>query len=378
MAVGIEATLHTRIKPMKRSAGQNAVRSAAYRSGTELTCERDGETWNYTNRRGVEHAEIIAPEGAPAWATDRQELWNRVENAEKRKDSQVAREYEFLFSYDLTPEQRVVIAREVAQEEFVARGMVADVAVHRYGRGWKVGDKGTDETIAKWRSWGLDFLDAETSGRTETQHIMVVTDRSGRDKAYYLYQPHCHIQLTMRPISADGEGFEKKSAGSQARSWNDQKSYDGIRERTAARQNKALEAAASERRLDHRSYEERRVEAEGLAREARTEGRHEEAAHFEARARHFTRDPQPYLGFALRLKELTGHIRERFSQWVAVRHKNRIRDYVDMVEEQQPQAVEERVGAFLARTARSLGLDRLYAALVPEPELPARERGLER
>lgn len=377
MAVAIEATLHTRIKTMSRSAGQNAVRSAAYRSGTKLTCDRDGETWDYTNRRGVEHAEIIAPDGAPAWATDRHELWNRAENAERRKDSQVAREYEFLFSYDLTPEQRLAIAREVAREEFVTRGMVADVAIHLYGRAWKTGQEGTADTIAKWRSWGLDFLDEKTSARTETQHVMVVSGRKG-EKAYYLRQPHCHMQLTLRPITADGEGFEKKSAGSVARSWNDQKSYDGIRERTAARQNKALEEAASDRRLDHRSYEERRVEAEGLARDARADGRHEEASRFEARARHFTRDPQPYLGFALRLKELTGHIRERFSQWVAVKHKNRIRDYVDLIEEQPQQVVEERVGAFLARTARSLGLDRLYTAFVPEPERPVRETGLER
>ncbi|MCB2009567.1 MAG: MobA/MobL family protein [Geminicoccaceae bacterium] len=378
MAVVNETTLHTRIKPMKRSEGRNAVRSAAYRSGSKLTDGRTAETWDYTNRRGVEHAEIITPDEAPAWAMDRHQLWNRAEQAERRKDSQVAREYEFLFSYDLTPEQRIGIAREVAREEFVARGMVADVAIHRYGRAWKLGQEGTGETIAKWRSWGLPFLDEASSARTETQHVMVTSGRGGENKAYYLFQPHCHVQLTMRPIAADGEGFEKKSAGSVARSWNDQKTYDGIRERTAARQNHVLEETASVRRLDHRSYEERRVEAEGLALEARDAGRHEEAAHYEARARYFTRDPQPYLGFALRLKELTGRIRERFSQWVAVKHKNRIRDYVDLMEREEPHAVEERVGAFLARTARSLGLDRLYSALVPEPERPARETGLER
>ena len=111
MAVVNETTLHTRIKPMKRSEGRNAVRSAAYRSGSKLTDGRTAETWDYTNRRGVEHAEIITPDEAPAWAMDRHQLWNRAEQAERRKDSQVAREYEFLFSYDLTPEQRIGIAR---------------------------------------------------------------------------------------------------------------------------------------------------------------------------------------------------------------------------------------------------------------------------
>ncbi|MFZ1431195.1 MAG: MobA/MobL family protein [Geminicoccaceae bacterium] len=369
-----EVTLHTRIKPVKRSEGRNAVRSAAYRSGEKLTCERTGETWDYTQRKGVEFTAILAPDGSPAWAFDRQQLWGRSEKAERRKDSQVAREYEFAFSYDLTPAQRSAIAQDVAREEFVSRGMVADVAVHRYGRSWKKGEEGAAEIVAKWQSWGLPFLEEDASARTETQHVMVTRDRKGEVKAHRLFQPHCHVLLTMRPITADGEGFEKKSAGSVARSWNDQASYDGVRERTAERQNKLLEEAASTHRLDHRSYEERRVEAEGLAREAHDAGRHEEAAHYEARARHFTRDPQPYLGFGLRLKKLTGQIRERFNQWVAIRHRNRVRDHLAAMEQMQGESgMEDMIGALFSRTARALGLDRIVP-LGPRIE----EHGLER
>jgi hypothetical protein len=36
----------------------------------------------------------MAPEGAAAWVFDRQVLWNTVEAAETRRDSQVAREVE--------------------------------------------------------------------------------------------------------------------------------------------------------------------------------------------------------------------------------------------------------------------------------------------
>ena len=174
--------------------------------------------------------------------------------------------------------------------------------------------------------------------------------------------------------SAPALGFEKKAAGSVARSWNDQASYDGIRERTAARQNALLEQAASTHRLDHRSYEERRVEAEGLARAAHEAGRHDEAAHFEARARHFTRDPQPYLGFALHLKKLTGHIRERFNQWVAIRHRNRVRDHLAAMEQTQGEGgIEEMVGALFSRTARALGLERMLPG-GPRIEEPGLER----
>lgn len=36
---------------------------------------------DYSCKKGVEHTEILAPEGAPAWVFDRQALWNSVETA---------------------------------------------------------------------------------------------------------------------------------------------------------------------------------------------------------------------------------------------------------------------------------------------------------
>jgi hypothetical protein len=41
----------------------------AYRAGEKLTNERDGITHDYTAKQGVEHAEIVLPEGVNAdWA----------------------------------------------------------------------------------------------------------------------------------------------------------------------------------------------------------------------------------------------------------------------------------------------------------------------
>ena len=66
--------------------------AAAYRSGEDLIDERTGERHNYSGRSGVDHAEIIAPDQAPDWVRDREQLWNAAEAAERRRDSQVARE----------------------------------------------------------------------------------------------------------------------------------------------------------------------------------------------------------------------------------------------------------------------------------------------
>ena len=89
------AIYHFSGKVISRATGRSAVASAAYRAAEKLTNERDGITHDYTAKQGVEHAEIVLPEGVHAeWARDRSDLWNAAEFAEKRKDARVAREFE--------------------------------------------------------------------------------------------------------------------------------------------------------------------------------------------------------------------------------------------------------------------------------------------
>ena len=94
------AIYHLTANVVSRARGQSAVAAAAYRMGATLRDQRYGVTHNYVGKRGVSHAEIIAPDGAPAWVGDRQELWNRVEARELRKDSQLARLIEKLYYLD--------------------------------------------------------------------------------------------------------------------------------------------------------------------------------------------------------------------------------------------------------------------------------------
>lgn len=79
-----------------RAAGHSAVAGAAYRLGLRLFDRRTGSLHDYTKRLDGDEivaAFNVAPDGAPDWALDPDELWNRVEACELRRNSQIARDY---------------------------------------------------------------------------------------------------------------------------------------------------------------------------------------------------------------------------------------------------------------------------------------------
>jgi ATP-dependent exoDNAse (exonuclease V) alpha subunit len=177
------------------------------------------QTYDYTRKSGVLHSEILAPENAPSWALDREALWNRVEAKEntstRPRDAQLARELLLTLPRELSLEQQVTLLRGYLQEQYVAKGMVADVAVHY--------EKASDGKM----------------------------------------NPHAHVMLTMRELdAADPTGFGKKN-----REWNPQfskgswiKDKDkiiGSRTLWADYVNRALEEAGSNARVDHRSLADR-------------------------------------------------------------------------------------------------------------------------
>ncbi|MDZ7875648.1 MAG: Ti-type conjugative transfer relaxase TraA [Rhizobium sp.] len=125
------AIYHLSAKPISRSSGRSAVASAAYRCAVRLTNERDGLVHDYTRKEGVEHTEIVLPEGVNAdWALDRSALWNAAEVVEKRKDARVAREFEIALPHELSPEGRIEAARTFAQDLVDRYGAAVDFAVH--------------------------------------------------------------------------------------------------------------------------------------------------------------------------------------------------------------------------------------------------------
>lgn len=117
-------------KQCSRGKGQSCVNSASYISGQKLYCEYLGQSFDYTKKSGIEYTEIMLPENAPPEYSDRQTLWNAVENVEKNRKAQLAYTFIIALQNELTLEENIALAREFVATNFVARGMIADLAVH--------------------------------------------------------------------------------------------------------------------------------------------------------------------------------------------------------------------------------------------------------
>lgn len=191
------AIYHFSAKVISRSSGSSATAAAAYRAGEKIIDKRTGEIHDYTRKKGVDSSWILAPQSAPDWVLDREKLWNEVESIERRKDSQLAREINIALPTELEKSQQLQLVREFVNEQFVSKGMVADVSFHDLNS----------------------------------------------------HNPHAHIMLTMREI--DKNGFSTK----KNRGWNKRELLEKQRLAWATHTNKALEIAGVNQTIDHRSLE---------------------------------------------------------------------------------------------------------------------------
>ena len=129
------ALFHFTVDQTKRSEGQSAIASAAYRSGEKLYSEYYGEYSDYTRKGGVICSEILLPPHAPPEYADRQTLWNVVEKAEHGKNAQLAYSFEISLQNEFSLEENIALARKFLLEHFVSRGMTVDVSFHEKEHG---------------------------------------------------------------------------------------------------------------------------------------------------------------------------------------------------------------------------------------------------
>ena len=112
---------HIPVSIIKRSEGRSAVAAAAYRSGTKLTNEWDGQTHDYTRKAALSMRNHAAAHAPPEFA-DRSALWNSVEQIEKARDSQLAREIEAALPRELSREQQLALVRSYVKDNLWTRG----------------------------------------------------------------------------------------------------------------------------------------------------------------------------------------------------------------------------------------------------------------
>ena len=124
------ALYHFSVKQVSRGKGQTVVNSAAYISGKKLYNDYYGQTHDYRKKSGVVFTEILIPEYVPERLTDRKTLWNEVEQIEKGKRAQLAYSFDIALQNELTLDENIELVRAFCREQFVARGMIVDLAVH--------------------------------------------------------------------------------------------------------------------------------------------------------------------------------------------------------------------------------------------------------
>ncbi|HEK9996791.1 MobQ family relaxase [Streptococcus equi] len=219
-------SFHFNISMISRGKSKSAVASAAYISCEKLTNEWDGVTHDYHNKKGLLHSEIFLPENIPKEFQDRSFLWNSVELNERANNAQLARNFIIALPKELSVEENKKLITEFIQENFVSKGMIADLAIH----------EGNDE---------------------EKKNI------------------HAHIMTTLRPINEKGqwqakskkeyvldekgEKIKLKSGNYKTRKveltdWNDRGNAEKWRENFATLCNQYLEKNNLAKRVDHRSF----------------------------------------------------------------------------------------------------------------------------
>ena len=120
------------MKSISRGSGQSAIASAAYRAGEKLQDARYGKVQDYSKKEGVLSKKIIFPSALKNQTSiDRNSLWNKAEEAEKRKDSRVAREWIVNLPHELNEQQRQQIAHEFSQKLEDKYNVIADCCIHQ-------------------------------------------------------------------------------------------------------------------------------------------------------------------------------------------------------------------------------------------------------
>lgn len=123
------------LKNIGRADGRSAVASAAYISGTRLRSYETGLSYNYRKKKEVVFRHIFLPEHAPEKYQDREILWNAVQKIEKRSDARLARMIVVALPNEFDRNLQIQVLGKYVKDQFVDRGMCADVAIHDKGDG---------------------------------------------------------------------------------------------------------------------------------------------------------------------------------------------------------------------------------------------------
>ncbi|WP_457590072.1 MobQ family relaxase [Fusobacterium necrophorum] len=220
-------SFHFSISMISRGKSKSAVASAAYISCEKLTNEWDGVTHDYHNKKGLLHSEIFLPENIPIRLKDRETLWNSVELNEKASNAQLARNFIIALPKELSVEENKKLITEFIQENFVSKGMIADLAIH----------------------------DESNEGNKNIHAHIMTTLRPINEKGEWQAKSKKEYILDENGERILGKNGKPKTRKIELTDWNNRGNAEKWRESFAALCNLYLEKNNLEKRVDHRSFE---------------------------------------------------------------------------------------------------------------------------
>ena len=225
-------SFHFSISMISRGKSKSAVASAAYISCEKLTNEWDGVTHDYHNKKGLLHSQIYLPENIPKEFQDRSFLWNSVELNEKASNAQLARNFIIALPKELSFEENKNLITDFMQENFVSKGMIADLAIH----------------------------DESNEGNNNIHAHIMTTLRPINEKGQWQAKSKKEYLLDEQGNKILGKNGKPKIRKIELTDWNNKGNAEKWRESFAKICNQYLEKNNLEKRVDHRSFERQGIE----------------------------------------------------------------------------------------------------------------------
>ena len=262
------AIYHLEAKVISRGAGRSACAASAYMSCSAIYNDYDGVQHDYTRKQGLVWEHVFLPDCAPAEWQDRTVLWNAVEEAEKTKDSRLAREFVVALPIELDKLDWINLLSKFIYQQFVNEGMCADVAIHDTdGHNPHAHIMLTVRPLNENGTWQyktekeyLCVKDGEERGFTAAEYREAQKDGWEKQYPYKVGKKKDY----MAPSVAEAQGLERASKYAKSTKygrqnpiserWNSDEQLLIWRAAWADEVNLCLEQKGLEERIDHRSF----------------------------------------------------------------------------------------------------------------------------
>lgn len=206
---------------VKRSNAQNVVVKAAYNGRAKVAFHGnvlDGpKVYDYSYKKDLACHFILLPKGADEKFLDPETLWNEAESKEVKKNSQVAFEGVLALPDDeqLSVDDRAELARGFVNEQFVKRGLAAQVDIHQPDKVFKFTKDDSSLNIKAGeggkllREEGEEFVVGIQKG-DRIERTIRFNPKKHQHFEYREHNWHAHVLVATRRFTIDGKSLGKK------------------------------------------------------------------------------------------------------------------------------------------------------------------------